>query len=65
MAKDSQKPAPVRQAPGPGLSTAEAAFDDLRKEIAKRNERAHLEARKLRQRRDRGQLEESRRERDL
>ena len=64
MAKDSQKPARVRQAPGPGLSTADAAFDDVRKEIASRNERAHLEARKLRQRRDREQLK-SRRERDL
>jgi hypothetical protein len=64
MAKQNQKRAPVRQAPGPGLSTADAAFDDLRKDIAQRNERAHVEARKSRDRRDRKQLQ-SRRERDL
>ena len=64
MAKQSQKPAPVRQAPGPGRSTSQAAFDDLRKEVAQRNERTHLEARKLRDRRDREQLRR-RRERDV
>ncbi len=64
MAKQSQKSAPVRQAPGPGRSTSQAAFDDLRKEVAQRNERTHLEARKLRDRRDREQLRR-RRERDL
>ena len=31
--------------PGPGRSTSQAAFDDLREEIAQRNERAHREAR--------------------
>ncbi len=64
MAKQNQKQAPVRQAPGPGLSTADAAFDDVRKDIAQRNEQTHLEARKLRARRDREQLR-LRRERDL
>jgi hypothetical protein len=36
------------QEPGPGRSTAAAAFDELRKEIARRNEQAHQKARKLR-----------------
>ena len=34
--------------PGPGRSTSGAAFSELTKEIAQRNERAHKEARKLR-----------------
>jgi hypothetical protein len=34
--------------PGPGRSTSKAAFNELTKEIAQRNERAHKEARKLR-----------------
>jgi hypothetical protein len=41
--------------PGPGQSTSEAAFNELRKEIAQRNERAHQAARKLRTARDREQ----------
>jgi hypothetical protein len=49
MAKQTQEP-------GPGRSTAEAAFDDLRKEIAHRNEQAHQKARKLRGKRDREQV---------
>ncbi len=49
--------------PGPGRSTSEAAFNDLRKEIAQRNERAHQEARKLRVARERLQVLR-RRERD-
>jgi hypothetical protein len=36
------------QEPGPGRSTSEAAFNDLKKEIAQRNEQAHKAARKLR-----------------
>ena len=52
------------QEPGPGRSTAEAAFDDLRKEIARRNEQAHQKARKLRAERDREQAL-ARRQRDL
>jgi hypothetical protein len=56
MSKQSQKPVPVRQEPGPGRSTAELAFNDLRREVAQRNERAHQEARKLRTVREREQL---------
>lgn len=44
------------QEPGAGRSTADAAFDELRKEIAKRNELAHQKARKLRDARDRAQI---------
>lgn len=44
------------QAPGPGRSTSATAFDDLRKEIAQRNEQASQEARKLRAARDREQI---------
>ena len=38
--------------PGPGRSTSQAAFNEITKEIAQRNERAHKEARKLRALRD-------------
>ena len=34
--------------PGPGRSTSEAAFAELKKEIAQRNEQAHKKARKRR-----------------
>jgi hypothetical protein len=44
------------QEPGPGRSTSSAAFDDLRKEIAQRNEQASQKARKLRAARDRQQI---------
>jgi hypothetical protein len=44
------------QEPGPGRSTSAAAFDDLRKEIAQRNEQASQKARKLRAARDREQV---------
>jgi pyruvate/2-oxoglutarate dehydrogenase complex dihydrolipoamide acyltransferase (E2) component len=64
MPKQKQKPSPARQEPGPGRSTSESAFNDLRREIAQRNERAHLEARKLRTARERQQLL-MRRDRDL
>jgi hypothetical protein len=64
MPKQNSKPGPAREAPGPGRSTSEAAFNDLRKEIAQRNERAHDEARKIRGAREREQLR-MRRERDL
>ena len=52
------------QEPGPGRSTAAAAFDELRKEIAHRNEQAHRKARKLRAERERSQIL-ARRQRDL
>jgi hypothetical protein len=64
LPKQNEKPRPPREKPGPGRSTAEQAFNDVRKEIAQRNERAHQEARKLRAVRDREQLAR-RRERDL
>jgi hypothetical protein len=51
------------QPPGPGQSTAAAAFDQHRKEIAQRNERAHQRARKLRTERERQQMI-ARRQRD-
>jgi hypothetical protein len=44
------------QAPGPGRSTAAVAFDDLRKEIAQRNDEASQKARELRAARDREQI---------
>jgi hypothetical protein len=34
--------------PGPGQSTAEAAFDEVKKEVARRNAKVQAEARKLR-----------------
>jgi hypothetical protein len=52
------------QEPGPGRSTAAAAFDEVRKEIAQRNEEAHQKGRKLRAERERQQLL-ARRQRDL
>jgi hypothetical protein len=64
LPKQNEKPRPPREGPGPGRSTAEQAFNDVRKEIAQRNERAHQEARKVRAVRDRQQLK-MRRERDL
>jgi hypothetical protein len=47
--------------PGPGRSTAAVAFDDLRKEIAQRNEQATQKARQLRAARDKEQVLERRR----
>jgi hypothetical protein len=44
------------QVPGPGRSTAAVAFDDLRKEIAQRNDEASQKARELRAARDREQV---------
>ena len=50
--------------PGPGLSTSKAAFADLTREIANRNEQAHKDARKLRAAKEQKQIA-SRRARDL
>jgi hypothetical protein len=44
------------QEPGPGRSTSDAAFNELRKEIGERNERAQKEARKVRSAREREQV---------
>jgi hypothetical protein len=60
MPKQNQEPGQARQAPGPGRSTSDRAFDELRREIAQRNEMAHREARKLRAAREREQLLRSR-----
>jgi hypothetical protein len=38
--------------PGPGRSTSTAAFNEVVKEIAQQNERAHKEAKRLRAIRD-------------
>lgn len=42
--------------PGPGRSTSQAAFDELTKEIARRNEAAHQVARKLRNAREQAHI---------
>jgi hypothetical protein len=63
MAKQNKNSGQAAQAPGPGRSTSDQAFNELRREIAQRNEAAHQEARKLRAARDREQLLR-RRERD-
>jgi hypothetical protein len=42
--------------PGPGRSTSEAAFNEIRKDVARQNEEAHKKALKLRQKRDRQQV---------
>ncbi len=60
MAKQKQESVKQPQEPGPGRSTSEAAFNEVRKEIAQRNERAHLAARKLRAVRDREQIQRRR-----
>lgn len=44
------------QGPGPGRSTSEAAFNELRKEVARRNEQAHQRARERRTAREREQM---------
>jgi len=44
------------ETPGPGRSTSSAAFDELRKDIARRNEQTHQAARKLRAAREREQI---------
>ncbi len=64
MPKRKTKPTPERQEPGPGRSTSQDAFDDLRREIAQRNERAHQEALKPLAARARRQILQ-RREMDL
>jgi hypothetical protein len=42
--------------PGPGRSTSDAAFTELKKEIAQRNEQAQKEGRKLRAAREQEQV---------
>jgi len=64
MPKQNQKPDRAREEPGPGKSTSEAAFNDVRREIAQRNEQASQEARKRRAAREQ-ELLSRRRERDF
>jgi len=42
--------------PGPGRSTSEAALNEVKREVARRNEEAHKAARKLRAAREKKQL---------
>ena len=63
MAKQNQQPDRARQEPGPGKSTSEAAFNDLRRQVAQRNEQASQVARKRRAAREQEQIR-SRRVRD-
>jgi hypothetical protein len=55
MPKQKQKQDPATLQPGPGRSTSERAFDELRRDVAQQNERAHQEARRLRTERERQQ----------
>ena len=48
--------------PGPGRSTSDAAFNELRKEINDRNERVQKEARKVRTAKEREQVAKRHRE---
>ena len=50
------------QEPGPGRSTSDAAFNELRKEINDRNERVQKEARKVRTAKEREQVARKQRE---
>jgi len=50
--------------PGPGRSTSQAAFDEVTKKIAERNELAHKAAKKLRDAKD-AKKNAERRKRDL
>ncbi|HUE28781.1 MAG TPA: hypothetical protein VMP89_18545 [Solirubrobacteraceae bacterium] len=42
--------------PGPGRATSEQAFNEITREIARRNEEAHKEARKRRAAREQAEL---------
>jgi len=64
MPKQRARPERAREEPGPGRSTSEAAFNDLRRQIAQRNEQASQVARKRRAEREQQQLL-TRRERDF
>jgi hypothetical protein len=46
--------------PGPGRSTSEAAFNEIKREVARRNEEAHKAAQKLRAERDKRRIAERR-----
>ena len=46
--------------PAPGRSTAEAAFNEVKREVARRNEEAHKAAQKVRAEKDKRRLAERR-----
>ncbi len=46
--------------PGPGRLTSEAALNEVKREVARRNEEAHKAARKLRVAREQQQVEQRR-----
>lgn len=46
--------------PGPGRSTSEAAFNEVKREVARRNEEAHKAARRKRAQQDKQRLAERR-----
>lgn len=46
--------------PGPGRSTSEAAFNEVKREVARRNEEAHKAAQKLRAEQEKRRLAERR-----
>ena len=51
---------PDASTPGPGRSTAEAAFNEVKREVARRNEEAHKAAQKLRAEKEKRRLAERR-----
>jgi hypothetical protein len=50
------------QQPGPGRSTSDAAFAELKKQVAQRNEEAQKEGRKLRTAREQERVRTRRRD---
>jgi hypothetical protein len=46
--------------PGPGRSTSEAAFNEVKREVARRNEETHKAAQKVRAEKDKRRLAERR-----
>jgi hypothetical protein len=46
--------------PGPGRSTSEAAFNEVKREVARRNEEAHKAAQKQRAAKDKKRIAERR-----
>ncbi len=50
------------QQPGPGRSTSDAAFAELKKQVAQRNEQAQKEGRKVRTAREQEQVRTRRRD---
>ena len=56
MVKRNPKPPVAREQPGPGRATSEIAFNDLRNEVARRNEEAHQVWRKRRAAGDRERI---------